>query len=126
MSSLLEAAWIYGEADERGIAVTHAQVAGGVASLKRGSFKSGGEFRAFLRESRYTRHDVSERVEIQLLSVQLQRQIAGRIERESRNEFEEQRAFKEFVDEFLEKWRGRTVCAPAYATVRCSNGPAPA
>lgn len=126
MSSLLEVAWIYGEADERGVAVTHAQVAREVASLKRGSFQSGAEFRAFLAESHYTRRDLNERVEIQLLSARLRRQIGGQIERESRNEFEEQRAFKEFLAEFEEKWRGQTVCAPAYATARCSNGPAPA
>jgi parvulin-like peptidyl-prolyl isomerase len=126
MSSLLEAAWIYGEADERGIAVTHAQVAREVASVKKESFKSEAEFHAFLKESHYTRRDVNERVEIQLLSSRLQGQIGLEIERQSRNESEERRAWGEFVADFQEKWRGRTVCAPAYATDRCSNGPAPA
>jgi hypothetical protein len=126
MSSLLEAAWIYGEADERGIAVSHAQVVRAVASVKKESFKNGAEFRAFLRESHYTRRDVNERVEIQLLSTRLQGQIGLEIERQSRNESEEKRAWSEFVAEFQERWRGRTVCAPAYATDRCSNGPAPA
>lgn len=35
----------------------------------------------------------------------------------------EQEFFLAFVEEFNETWRARTVCAPQYATERCSNGP---
>ena len=125
VDSLLEAAWLYGEAGEMGIAVTPSEVARELALIKRQSFKSAAEYRKFLRESHYTRRDVNERVALQLLGTKLQRRIATRIERESRNPFEEQQAYKEFAVEFNAKWRGRTVCAPEQATRRCSNWEAP-
>lgn len=126
LDSMLEAAWIYGEAEEMGIAVTRSEVARGVALVKQQSFKSAAEYRRFLRESHYTRRDVNERVALQLLSSRLRRRIVTRIERESRNKFEEQQAFKEFFAEFSAKWRSRTVCAPEQATRRCSNWVPPA
>jgi hypothetical protein len=107
------------------IGVTRRQVSRELALIKKESFKSAAEFRKFLRESHYTHRDVRERVRVQLLSLRLQKRISGRIEREARNEFEEQQAFRKFLAEFNERWRGRTVCAPGYATERCSNGPPP-
>jgi hypothetical protein len=122
---LLEGVWILGQAAEMHIRVTRHQISRELALIKRESFKSAAEFRRFLRESHYTYRDVRERVRVQLLSQRLQRRISRRIERESRNEFEEKKAFREFVAEFNERWRSRTVCAPEYATERCSNGPVP-
>jgi hypothetical protein len=125
IGNLLEATWILGEAAEMGIAVTRSEVADELSLIKRQSFKSEAEYLKFLREAHFTKRDVHERVELQMLSTRLQRRLQARIERESRNEFEEKQAFKEFVAEFNEKWRARTVCAPVYATDRCSNGPPP-
>jgi len=122
---LLEGVWIVGEAAEMGIVVTRSEVAHELALIKKQSFKSEAEYRRFLRESHYTRRDMNERVEVQMLSFRLQKRLQERIEREARNKFEEQRAIREFVTEFNERWRGRTVCAPEYATERCSNGPLP-
>jgi SurA N-terminal domain len=123
IGSLLESAWLFGQAAEWGIAVTPREVSRELALIKRQSFESRAEYRKFLREMHYTRRDVNERVELQLLSVGLQQRIQARIEREARNEFEEQRGLREFVAEFNERWRARTVCAPLYVTERCSNGP---
>lgn len=123
---MLEGIWIYGEAAEMGIHVTPKQISRELAAIKGESFKSEAEYHRFLRESHYTERDVRERVEVQLLSERLQRRIGARIEREARNPAEEQRAWSEFVKEFAAKWRSRTVCAPAFVTDRCSNGPAPA
>jgi hypothetical protein len=95
-----------------------------VARIKEESFKDGAEFRRFLRGARYTRRDVNERVEIQMLSTRLGSLLSRRIGGETSSKSEEQRAIKEFVAEFNERWRGRTVCAPDYANGRCSNGPA--
>jgi len=113
-----------GQAAEWGISVTHKQVSREVALIKQESFKNSAEYRRFLKETRYTRRDVNERVEVQMLSTRLQGLLSKRIDGETSSRSEERRAFKEFVDEFIEKWRGRTVCAPDYATSRCSNGPA--
>jgi len=123
---MLEGIWVYGEAAEMGIHVTPNQISRALSRIKKESFKGEAEYRHFLRESHYTGRDVRERVEVQLLSVRLQRRIVGRIEGEARNPAEEQRKLREFVEEFSEKWRSRTVCASAVATDRCSNGPAPA
>jgi SurA N-terminal domain len=126
IGNLLEATWILGEAVEMGITVTRGEVAHELSFLiKRQSFKSEAEYLKFLREAHYTKRDVHERVELHMLTTRLQRRLQARIEREDRNEFEEQQAFREFVAEFNEKWRARTVCAPVYATDRCSNGPPP-
>ena len=126
LDSLLEAAWIHGQAVEWGIVVTRREVRRELTLIKQESFKSGAEYRRFLRESHYTRRDVYDRVEIQILSLQLQERLQALIEREARNPREEQRAFTEFIEEFNERWRARTVCVPAYATARCSNGAPPA
>ena len=58
------------------VAVTHRQVAREVALIKRESFKDGAEFRRLLKEVRYTRRDVNERVEIQMLGTRLQRRLS--------------------------------------------------
>jgi SurA N-terminal domain len=121
VDSLLEAAWIKGQAKEMGIVVTRRQVRREVAAIKEASFASGAEFRRFLRRFRYTRRDVYAQVELQVLSRRIQERIQTRIARESSTEAEEQRAFDEFLAEFNERWRSRTVCAPEYATDRCSN-----
>ncbi len=121
---LLERVWIVGLAGEWRLSVTHAQVSREVALIKAEAFKGGAEFRRFLKESRYTRRDVNERVEIQMLSKRLQQRLVSRIDSETTSRSEEQRAFARFVTEFQKKWRGRTVCAPDYVTSRCSNGPA--
>jgi hypothetical protein len=122
--NLLEGAWIVGQAAEWGLSVTHAQVSREVARARKESFKDGAEFRRFLRESRYTRRDVNERVEVQMLSTRLQERLSRRSATETSSKSEEQRAFEEFVAEFQKRWRGRTVCAPDYVNDRCSNGPA--
>jgi hypothetical protein len=124
VKSLLEGVWIVGQAAEWGLSVTHGQVSREVAQIKKKSFKDSAEFRRFLKEARYTRRDVNERVEIEMLSVRLQRVLSRRFAKETSSKSEERRVFEEFIAEFEKRWRGRTVCAPDYATVRCSNGPA--
>lgn len=126
LDALLETAWIHGLAGEWGIAVTRGEVKRELARIKEESFKSLAEYRRFLKESRYTRRDLHERVELQVLSLGVQERLQTQIERESRNEFEEQRAFRKFLVEYNETWRARTVCAPKYVMERCSNGPTPA
>lgn len=123
LSFELEGAWIYGQADEWGISVTRDQVSRALARVKRQSFKSGAEYRAFLRKYHYTRRDVRERVEIELLSERLQERLMQKLG-PGASRAEEQRFFTRFVREFSERWRARTVCAQDYAIARCSNGPA--
>lgn len=123
LQSLLEMVWIRGEAAAWDVVVTHREVKRQLALIKRESFESAAEYRRFLRESRFTRRDIYERVEFGLVAEELRRRLQKRIAREARNPYEERRAWQEFIAEFNERWRERTVCAPAYATERCSNGP---
>ena len=124
VKNLLEGAWIVGQAAEWGLSVTHEQVSREVALVKKEGFRDGAEYRRFLREARYTRRDMNERVEVQMLSTRLQRALSRRFAKKTNSKSEEARAFEEFIAEFDERWRGRTVCAPDYANDRCSNGPA--
>jgi hypothetical protein len=123
---LLEGVWIRGQAIEWGISLSHNEIKRELALIKRESFKSGAEYRRFLRENHYSRRDIFERVEIQLLSTRLQRRFEKQIGKQTESKSERRRAFNELLREFSERWRARTVCAPEYATERCSNGPPPA
>jgi len=120
MNNLLEIVWIKGQAAEMNIVVTPSQVSRELALIREQNFESAAEYRRFLRESRYTRRDVYERVELQLLAERIQRRIMAGV----RSKSEEQQAFEEFVAEFNERWRSRTVCAPEYVVEHCSNAPA--
>jgi hypothetical protein len=119
---ILEGLWIVGQGAEMGITVTHTEVAQRLESIKKQSFKSVAEYRRFLREAHYTNRDVHERLMVELLSLRIQERLQKQIQRDSRNEYEEKRAFRKFVAEFNERWRSRTVCAPEFAIDRCSNG----
>lgn len=117
---LFETIWLKGQAAEMNIVVTPGQVRRERERIKEQSFKSVAEYRGFLREMRYTGRDVYERVELQLLSTWIQARIVDG----TRSKSEEQEIFEQFVADYNERWRSRTVCAPAYVIERCSNGPA--
>jgi hypothetical protein len=119
MGELLDDSWIRGQAAEMGIGVRPREVARATEKLKRLAFKNGAQYRRFLREAHYTRRDIEERVEIQLLSERIQqRVIAGVGSRAGA-----QKALSKFVSEYAVRWKARTVCAPEYVVDRCSNAP---
>lgn len=88
INSLLEGIWIRGVADEWGIEVSDAEVAKELKKVKKESFKSSKEYKEFLKESGFTPADVTERVEIQILSTQLQEQLQERAPEPSQSEIE--------------------------------------
>jgi hypothetical protein len=119
IAELLDDSWIRGQAAEMGVGLRPRQVSRELARLKRQAFRSGAEYRRFLRAAHYTRRDVRERVEVQLFSEKIQERVAAGLGSEA----VVQKAFSKFVREYGERWRARTVCAPGFVTVRCSNGP---
>ncbi len=122
IGELLDDSWIRGQAAEMGLGVRPREVARATAKIKREAFKNGAEYRRFLREAHYTRRDVKERVEVQLLAERIQeRAIAGAGSRAGA-----QKAFAKFVSEYEVRWKARTVCAPEYVVDRCSNAPSAA
>jgi SurA N-terminal domain len=117
IGELLDSVWIGGQAAEMGIGVRPREVRRQLAAIKQEAFKSGAEYRRFLRQAHYTRRDVLERVETQILSAKIQERVAAGI----RSEAALQKAFAKFVAEYSARWRARTVCAPGYVIERCSN-----
>jgi hypothetical protein len=118
----LDAIWIQGQAREMGIGVRPREISRELAHLKKEAFENEAQYRRFLRQARFTNRDVRERVKLQILSEKIQVRIVFGL-----SEAEAQRAFSRFLKEYKARWQGRTVCAPGYVTVRCSNGgPAPA
>ncbi|HEX3735519.1 MAG TPA: hypothetical protein VHU86_10270 [Solirubrobacterales bacterium] len=98
---MLDAADIQGEAAEDGLAVTQR------------------EYQHFVHSAKLTEEDLRERVKLQLLA----RLIEDRITRGIHGYAAQQEAFSKFVKDYSKRWKARTVCAPRYATGRCSNGP---
>jgi parvulin-like peptidyl-prolyl isomerase len=76
LEELLNTIWIQGEADELGIAVTPKQIADELAQIKKQNFKTEAEYQQFLKTSKFTKEDVLTRVRLQLLSNQIQEQVA--------------------------------------------------
>ncbi len=89
VNSLLETIWIQGLAAEEGLKVSEEDVAKELKKLKDQNFKSEKEFQDFLKTSKYTDQDVSERVKIQILSTKLQEQLGESSTEPSKGEIEE-------------------------------------
>jgi len=120
VDGILEMAWIEGQAAEMGISASAREVADEKLAIRRSSFEDGGEYDEFLRESRYTEADVDRKVRAQLLSTKLERRLTEEQGKQAKRE-----GFADFVADFEAKWRSRTICAPALATEKCSNGRPP-
>jgi parvulin-like peptidyl-prolyl isomerase len=75
LREILESTWIKGEAEEKGISVTGKQIESELAQIKKTNFPTEKSFQEFLKTSHFTAEDVNDRVELQLLSAQLQQQI---------------------------------------------------
>jgi hypothetical protein len=121
VGELLDAIWIHGQAEIMGIVITPRQVARERARLIEQAFKSKAQYHRFLVEAHFTRRDVDERVEIQLISFAIQQ----RVQRRAGGANTESEVFRDFVEAYEKRWRARTVCAPEYLVDRCSNGSSP-
>jgi parvulin-like peptidyl-prolyl isomerase len=77
VGELLNAAWIFGEAEELGVKVTSKEVEAELAKVKKESFKTEKAFQEFLKESHFTEEDVTQRLELQILSTKLQEKITS-------------------------------------------------
>ncbi len=76
LGELLDAIWIAGEAEELGISVTDKQVATELAQIKKTNFPTEAQYQEFLKTSHFTPEDVNAKVELQLLSTQIQEKIS--------------------------------------------------
>lgn len=111
--------WVRGQANEMRISVTSRQISRELARIKEGNFRNSNEYRRFLKRKHYTRRDIIESVELQLLATRIEgRVVAGAGKHR-------QEALEKFAAAYSKRWRARTVCAPDHVSDRCSNGPSP-
>jgi parvulin-like peptidyl-prolyl isomerase len=75
VGELLNAAWIFGEAEELGIELTKKEVETELAKVKKESFKTEKAFQEFLKEDHFTEEEVQKRIELQLISTKIQEKI---------------------------------------------------
>jgi foldase protein PrsA len=76
MSDLLSARWVAGEAEERGITVSDTEVTNELDKIKK---QYGGQqgFQQLLKQSGFTADEARIRIQIQLLSNEIQKQVVG-------------------------------------------------
>jgi parvulin-like peptidyl-prolyl isomerase len=77
LTTVLDSAWISGEAERRGVEVTDKEVADTFAQLKQQSFQTEKEYQQFLQQSGLTQEDIGERVRLQVISQKIQEEITG-------------------------------------------------
>lgn len=75
LGELLDKIWIQGEAEELGVSATPKQIDTELAQIKKQNFKTKAAYEEFLKTSRFTDQDVLDRVELQVLSTEIQEMI---------------------------------------------------
>jgi|GEM_PF-1903661 len=111
--------WVRGQASEMRISVTPRQISRELARIKEENFRNGNDYRRFLKRNHYTRRDINESVELQLLATRIEGRVVAGAGRHRQD------ALEKFVAAYSKRWRARTVCAPEHLSDRCSNGPSP-
>jgi parvulin-like peptidyl-prolyl isomerase len=89
LGELLDRIWIKGEAEELGISATSKQIDTELAQIKKTNFKTKAAYEEFLKTSRFTDQDVLDRVELQVLSTEVQEMITKGAPAPSSSEIED-------------------------------------
>lgn len=114
---LISSYWVKGEAEARGISVSTAEAQKNFDRIRHIEFPRRSEFERFLRKSGQTVADLIFRVELNLLSEQIQKSVvAGH-----RGASSKQRALSQFVKAFKAKWQAQTYCSSEYAVADCGH-----
>jgi parvulin-like peptidyl-prolyl isomerase len=77
LTTILDSAWIEGEAEREGVEVTDKEVQDTFNQLKSQNFKTEKEYQQFLQQSGLTQEDIDQRVRLQVISQKIQEQITG-------------------------------------------------
>lgn len=78
LGELLDQIWIHGEAEELGISVTPKQVETELKTIKKQSFPTEKAYKEFLEKSHFTQEEVNAKVELQVLSTEIQEQVQAK------------------------------------------------
>ena len=89
IGDLLDTVWIQGEAADQGVSVSDRQVQDRLEQIKSQNFRTEKEYQQFLERSAFTQEDVDLRVELQLLSDDLQQKVSDDVPPVSSEEVEE-------------------------------------
>ena len=89
MSDLLLGRWVRGEASERGISFSESEISTGLDGVIEQDFGGQKEFEKFLKEAHFTLEQASERVELRLLSDELQKRVLDQAAGVSDSEIED-------------------------------------
>jgi hypothetical protein len=117
MQFLLSSAWVFGEAQDRGVHVSASRVHREFERLRKQQFPKRRELTAFERKSKETLADLLMRVRLQLLARRLSKRVAAGHHGARARE----RALTRYVEEFRKKWLNETYCAPQYAVADCGH-----
>jgi parvulin-like peptidyl-prolyl isomerase len=75
MTELIEGIWLRGEAEQFELTVTDKQIEDELATIKKENFPTEEAFKKFLEESKFTREEVNDLVELQILGRDIQELI---------------------------------------------------
>ena len=122
MAELLNAAWIAGEAEERGIAVpSDEEIDSNLDDTVDASFPDRQAFERFVADQAYRTGEELASVEPEQCE-DLRAQVRTTLLADAITAEMPPEESEAFRTEFTEKWRARTLCAEAYVSERCSNG----
>jgi hypothetical protein len=114
---LLEEVEVEAEALQIGIRVDSRRVAREFRRVKHRDFSSIGQFQAFLKRIHLTEDEARHRIKVQLLFGRIEDHVLAGVSPHKKSI-----ALQRFSYAYLRRWRSRTICRPALATERCSNG----
>jgi foldase protein PrsA len=108
MGELLDQIWLAGEAEELGITVTPKQIEAELKTIKEQNFPTEKSYKEFLEKSHFNQEDVDKRVELQILSTEIQEKVSN----------EAKPATNDEIKAYYEKEKATQFTTPASRDVR--------
>ncbi len=75
MSDVLLSRWVRGEADERGITLSDSEISNQLQQIVKQQFGNQKKFQQFLKQAHFTPQQARDRVELQMMSNEIQKQV---------------------------------------------------
>jgi foldase protein PrsA len=75
LTSLIEAAWLEGQGAEMGVEPDDQEIAKEFKKIKKETFPKPSEFKKFIKESGFTSEDIDERVKLQIVKTEIEKQL---------------------------------------------------
>jgi hypothetical protein len=120
LAFLITAAWLQGEAADRGISVSSTEVDAIYRRLLGGN--AGQAFAATMRQRGMSSADEQFQLRIAQLAFKLEREVTSGAQHISAAQ--RRQRISAFVAAYRQRWKQRTTCRPGYVIAECRNGPA--